>query len=237
MKSKHLALLISSLLGPSAAAQNVAAFRMVLGEFTDGGGFSTSGKYSVQGSLRAGDGDSMRGGRYVLEGGLRGLVSGIPSTAPCALKCAGDLSIPCLDSTGAILIYPLPILEGVCSPGTHIVCDPPSGTRIGMGTTIVTCQAIDAQGLLRAECKFVASVVGDCLPLSRPVLQLMTDAGVLILRWNDPSAQLRLESASRLDSQIAWEPVSGDIVNSGQERTVAIPTSTAARFFRLRTLH
>lgn len=86
----------------------------------------------------------------------------LDSTAP-SIQCPGDLQVPCDNSSGAVVHYPRPIATDNCDGPILAVCEPPSGSRFPIGTTIVRCTAKDSCGN-SAECKFLVTVNGGCQP-------------------------------------------------------------------------
>jgi hypothetical protein len=58
----------------------------------------------------------------------------------------------------AVLEYPPPAASDRDSPPVQVVCDPPSGTKLPMGTHVVTCRARDAAGN-ESTCTFTVRVV------------------------------------------------------------------------------
>lgn len=63
---------------------------------------------------------------------------------PCGFaSCPADTTIPCMSPQGAEFFYPPPILKSICGQGWTVSCSP-GGNFFPMGTTPVTCIAVNA---------------------------------------------------------------------------------------------
>lgn len=82
---------------------------------------------------------------------------------PCAFaSCAADTTIQCQSPQGAEFFYPTPLLKSICDSTYVVTCSPGSGF-FPMGTTPVTCTAVNAEGDT-VICQFNVTVTGNCDP-------------------------------------------------------------------------
>lgn len=63
-------------------------------------------------------------------------------------------------SSNAVVTYPSPLVFS----GTLISCTPPSGSIFPLGTSVVTCVAVDYSGSLTSSCSFTVTLIHDTLP-------------------------------------------------------------------------
>src|SRR2546425_7616967 len=70
-----------------------------------------------------------------------------PSPPPAALKisCPSSQIVPSLDGQPVSVSYPSPTITGGAPPTPPPACTPASGSRFPLGSTTVSCTAIDAQ--------------------------------------------------------------------------------------------
>ncbi len=74
--------------------------------------------------------------------------------------CNVPTDIPCVEATsaaGALVYYPLPGSDDVVNGAVTVLCTPASGTYFPLGTTTVTCSAVDSRGN-RASKSFTVKV-------------------------------------------------------------------------------
>lgn len=85
--------------------------------------------------------------------------------------------------TSAIVTYPAPAVTGSL-PGATVSCVPPSGSIFGLGSTTVTCTALDTAGH-RASCDFRVQVAGGVrliIPGGKSVVELGAQTPVPVNR-------------------------------------------------------
>lgn len=73
----------------------------------------------------------------------------VRDTQPPALALSTVLAVTsqssCANPTGAILNYSMPVVSDNC-PGATVTCTPPPGSNFAVGTTTVSCTALDRSG-------------------------------------------------------------------------------------------
>ncbi len=89
----------------------------------------------------------------------------VNDTQPPTITCPQNMTVTagasCPIATGTGVTYPPPVASDNC-PGVTVVCVPPSGSILPVGTTTVTCTATDASGNT-ASCSFTVTVFSICL--------------------------------------------------------------------------
>src|SRR5205085_3408980 len=94
-----------------------------------------------------------------------------------AIRCPDNVSmtLPAAQSS-AVVNYPAPTVSDNL-PGVTVTCAPPSGSSFPLGTTTVTCAAVDASGN-RSTCGFSVTLTGGpasievIIPTGQPNLQV-----------------------------------------------------------------
>jgi hypothetical protein len=85
-------------------------------------------------------------------------------TAP-TITCPGDVATAaaasCPNATSKVVTYPDPVASDNCAVKS-VVCNPPSGSTLPVGTTTVICTATDTSGNT-ATCSFSVNVSSFCL--------------------------------------------------------------------------
>jgi len=80
---------------------------------------------------------------------------------PCAFaNCPSDTTIPCDNPMGAEFFYNPPVLKSICDSTWTVNCSPP-GPFFPIGTTAITCVAINAKDDT-VLCQFNLTVLGGC---------------------------------------------------------------------------
>jgi hypothetical protein len=111
----------------------------------------------------------------------------------CCKQC---VSISCptnvLTSTcghGAIVNYLPPVASSACGNIVSITSSPPSGSAFPVGTTVVTCTAVDSQGNA-ATCTFTVTVqlIGKPVSIKCPPDQVLYTCGTTAVAYYHPSA-------------------------------------------------
>jgi hypothetical protein len=69
-----------------------------------------------------------------------------PDVTPPTISDVSDLTTEAEDSTGTNVYYSYPYATDSIDPNPQLSCDPPYGARFPIGTTTVTCTAIDYSG-------------------------------------------------------------------------------------------
>lgn len=80
-------------------------------------------------------------------------------TDPISITCPGDVTAAAFLPTGARINFDDPEITTMC-PGASFEFDPPSGSDFEIGTTEVTCYALDASQTRQASCTFNVTVTG-----------------------------------------------------------------------------
>jgi hypothetical protein len=80
----------------------------------------------------------------------------VADTVPPLIQCPGDLVVPCVGPAGTPVSYAV-TAEDLCDPVPLVACVPPSGSKLPVGATVVTCTATDRAGN-SAECTFTVTV-------------------------------------------------------------------------------
>ena len=86
-----------------------------------------------------------------------------PVTSACSITCPASLTVnagPDATECGAVVVFPLPTLDGVCG---EVNCVPPSGSFFPVGTMTVRCATIAG-----ANCEFTVTVVDKTPPQIAP---------------------------------------------------------------------
>src|SRR5260370_36909096 len=83
-----------------------------------------------------------------------------PNGCPGGIIKAAQATCPF--TTSLIVTYTTPVATDNCGPPPTVVCNPPSGSMLPPGTTMVTCIATDSSGNT-ATCSFPVNVFSFCL--------------------------------------------------------------------------
>jgi hypothetical protein len=83
-------------------------------------------------------------------------ISTAADTVPPTITCPANQSVPADASGNAVVNYPAPTASDNCCLAS-VICVPPSGTSLPVGSHPVTCTATDAAGL-SASCTFQVEV-------------------------------------------------------------------------------
>jgi CubicO group peptidase (beta-lactamase class C family) len=90
---------------------------------------------------------------------------------PPAITCPGNISVVACSASGTVVNYSTPTAKDNADPDVAVTCSPASGSLFPVGTTTVTCTAID-DCTNRATCTFLVRVTRDTTP---PVIQCPTN--------------------------------------------------------------
>ena len=88
-------------------------------------------------------------------------------TVAPSIGAVADITTHTADPTGVVVQYPTPTVTDNEDPSPSISCSPPSGTKFGIGSTLVTCTATDANG--NTSTKSFNVVVGFDTPVGGTV--------------------------------------------------------------------
>ncbi|HTS15966.1 MAG TPA: HYR domain-containing protein [Verrucomicrobiae bacterium] len=109
----------------------------------------------------------------------------VVDSTPPVITCQSDITNSLdVGQTSAIVTFPTPTATDNCSTSVTVTCTPPSGSIFQLGTTPVTCIAVDSAGN-SASCRFnvvligPAQVVVDIAPGYCPNILNTKDGGVL----------------------------------------------------------
>ena len=117
--------------------------------------------------------------------------------------------VHCTGPNGAVVNYSATAIDN-CDPAPSLICSPPSGSVFPLGTTIVTCTAVDAR-TNQSNRTFPVTVEGDCGPeclqWACPTTPIVADAdakGVAIVTFTVPATNV-----CGGDAWVECEPPSG----------------------------
>lgn len=115
------------------------------------------------------------------------IVLTVSDASPATYSCTNTVTVV-LNSTPPTIVCPPSITNASClsnivvtyanpvvTGGTLVSCTPPSGSIFGLGTTTVTCLAVDPSGTLTNSCSFTVTVVRDT---TAPVITCSTNKTV-----------------------------------------------------------
>ena len=121
------------------------------------------------------------------------------------ITCPSNVTATALGTTSAVVNYPQPQAGDNC-PGTTILCVPPSGSTLPVGSTTVNCTATDAS-VNTAQCSFTVTVTPPTPETDRIVFESNRHGNSEIYTMNaDGSDVIRLTVSSGLDFSPAWSP-------------------------------
>jgi hypothetical protein len=83
-----------------------------------------------------------------------------PNGCPAGITKAAQATCPFTNTL--IVSYTTPVATDNCGPPPTVVCNPPSGSMLPPGTTVITCIATDSSGNT-ATCTFPINVFSFCL--------------------------------------------------------------------------
>ena len=84
-------------------------------------------------------------------------------TTPPEILCPTNIILWSCNATGTVVNYPAPTANDDGDPAPTVVCQPPSGSVLPPGLTVVTCNATDDCGN-RSSCLFEVRVTPDVTP-------------------------------------------------------------------------
>lgn len=87
----------------------------------------------------------------------------VRDATPPEISCPADFETACVEGGTALVEYPPPSVADGCDPAPVVECDPPSGSRLPLGTHAIRCTATDASGN-RSSCEFSVRVVDEAPP-------------------------------------------------------------------------
>ncbi|MHB9005347.1 MAG: HYR domain-containing protein [Limisphaerales bacterium] len=96
--------------------------------------------------------------RHGVSSECQGTVTVCDNTPPLLGPCPADRVVNAVSPAGAIVTFAEPSAFDECS-AVSVTCEPPSGSRFAIGTTTVTCTAVDGAGLT-SSCTFTVRVRG-----------------------------------------------------------------------------
>lgn len=88
----------------------------------------------------------------------------VADTTPPQITCPTDaIQIECTGDNSAPANYPAPVVFDLCDSSPDVVCDPPVGAILPLGTHLVTCMATDHAGN-KSSCSFEIKIVDTTPP-------------------------------------------------------------------------
>jgi len=81
----------------------------------------------------------------------------VTDRTPPDITCPQDFTVACDQGAGAVVNYPPPMVSDNCDDDVTVVCTPPSGSVLPVGSTCITCVATDDAGN-SADCEFCVTV-------------------------------------------------------------------------------
>jgi hypothetical protein len=87
----------------------------------------------------------------------------VMDNTPPEIVCPEDFERECVENSSSLVEYPTPSVTDDCDPAPTVVCNPPSGTLLELGSHTITCTATDAFGN-EATCEFTVTVVDSTPP-------------------------------------------------------------------------
>ncbi|MDP8242953.1 MAG: HYR domain-containing protein [Candidatus Hinthialibacter antarcticus] len=82
---------------------------------------------------------------------------------PPQITCQGNIVVEAESEFGTVVYYPTPEAMDNVDPSPIVECNPPSGSLIPVGSTIVNCTATDSSGNA-SNCSFIVSVTDTTSP-------------------------------------------------------------------------
>lgn len=170
-------------------------------------------------------------GRTCLMLGLVGLlfVGTTTVAAQCIrLVCPEGLTV-CPDGDGAEVVYEVSATS-TCGTEVDLVCEPPSGSRFPLGTTIVECVATTEAGE-RQVCRFPVVVEEDTEP---PVLIVPARTVVPCVGPDGAPVHFSVAAVDTCDSEVAvkCEPPSGSVFPIGTTTVNCVATDASGNAAR-----
>jgi hypothetical protein len=138
---------------------------------------------------------------------------------------------------GANCQVALPDLTGEVVAVDNCCCvsvtqNPPAGTLVGLGDTMVTLTATDSMGLTDT-CQATVTAVDVAPPL---VLGIALQGTAVKICWPHSCSPYQLEETLNLTPPIVWTATGGTVVDDGTQFCVTVPNPSGTKFFRLRKL-
>jgi CSLREA domain-containing protein len=117
-------------------------------------------------------------------------VTVIDNVAP-SITCPANISVtPPQNQRSIAVTYPPPVVTDNCQGSFGTDCNPPSGAQFPLGTTVVTCTALDAGGN-SSSCSFTVSVADTQPPTivcpGNVVIQGASDQCTAVVNFAAPS--------------------------------------------------
>ena len=124
-------------------------------------GISQRSTAGVNGAFLAADG---------VEVGSPGTIAS--DVTPPTIDPAPDMVLSAIDASGATATYAAPLAHDNVDLSVAVVCSPASGSPFGLGSTVVTCGAMDAAHNAAAPVTFTVLVVDTTAPVVAPLANL-----------------------------------------------------------------
>jgi hypothetical protein len=144
---------------------------------------------------------------------------------PPVIQCPSNMVVNAQGPDGAIATWSISATDN-CSTDVTIRCRPPSGSVFPIGTTAVSCVAVDESGNV-SVCGFGVTVRPRPFEIFHNVTRAESN---VTLHWFGNGVP---QEALSLSPPVNWRTLTLPIVQNGEERSMVYPNPTGIRFFRL----
>jgi hypothetical protein len=163
----------------------------------------------------------------------------LDSQAP-RISCPSDIVTNANNPDGAIVTF-VPSATDNCDGNVPVICTPASGSTFGIGTTLVSCVAIDSSSN-QASCSFQVTVAMD--PNSFQILSVTPQGNDILLTWVMPQGVTGIVQSTAGDGSGGYSNGFGDVsapifvTGTGSITTnyldAGVATNFPARYYRVR---
>jgi hypothetical protein len=153
----------------------------------------------------------------------------VTDAQPPMLTCPGNITTNSTSSAGAVVTFTATATDN-CAPAPTVTCTPPSGSTFPIGTTTVTCTAMDA-GSNSANCPFTVTVTGPSITVQTPNGGEVWPIGsVQTIQWTSNGITGNVKIRLSRNGGANYSAIFNSVSNTGSiQWTVAGPATTQAR--------